>query len=49
MGLHSDTELYRAVIDFQKFVAGAVVNLRRDVKKIYCERPVASGCSEIGT
>lgn len=40
MGLHSDTELYRAVIDFQKFVAGAVVNLRRDVKKVYGERLV---------
>jgi len=40
MGLHSDTDLYRAVIDFQKFVAGAVVNLRRDVKKVYGERLV---------
>jgi hypothetical protein len=40
MGLHSDTELYRTVIDFQKFVARAVVNLRRDVKKIYGERLV---------
>jgi len=40
MGLHSDTELYRTVIDFQNFVAGAVVNLRRDVKKIYGERLV---------
>jgi hypothetical protein len=40
MGLHSDTELYRTVIDFQKFVAARVVNLRRDVKKIYGERLV---------
>ena len=40
MSLHSDTELYRAVIDFQKFVAGAVIHLRRDVKQMYGERLV---------
>lgn len=40
MGLHSDTELYRTVIDFQKFVADAVINLRQDVKKLYGERLV---------
>ncbi|HZF19460.1 MAG TPA: hypothetical protein VE008_07115 [Burkholderiales bacterium] len=40
MGLHSDTELYRAVIDFQKFVASTVIHLRRDVKQMYGERLV---------
>src|SRR5882672_11932065 len=40
MGLHSDTELYRAVIDFQKFVASTVIHLRRDVQQMYGERLV---------
>jgi hypothetical protein len=32
VGLHSDTDLYRAVTDLARFVAGAVASLRRDVK-----------------
>lgn len=32
MTLHSETQIYRAVIDLQRFVMGAAVNMRRDVK-----------------
>jgi hypothetical protein len=33
--LHSDTDLYRAVSDLSKFIARAVLHLRRDLKPTY--------------
>lgn len=32
MGLHSDTDIYRAVVELAKFVARAVQDMRRDMK-----------------
>ena len=34
MALHSDTEIYRAVVELQRFVLGAAANFRRDVKPL---------------
>jgi len=34
MALHSETDIYRAVIDLQRFVVRAAVNLQRDVKPL---------------
>jgi hypothetical protein len=40
MALHSDTEIYRAVVDLQRFAVRAAVNMRRDVKPILGARLV---------
>jgi hypothetical protein len=32
MGLHSDTDIYRAVADLGKFIARATSNFRRDIE-----------------
>lgn len=40
MALHSETDLYRAVVDLQTFVARAVIHLPRDVKNLYGQRLV---------
>ena len=40
MTLHSDTDLYRAIVDFQRFVARRAPHLPRDVKRLYGERLV---------
>lgn len=34
MALHSETEIYRAVVDLQRFAMRAAVNMRRDVKPL---------------
>src|SRR5688572_27973172 len=34
MAIHSETDIYRAVIDLQRFVLGAAANFRRDVKPL---------------
>jgi len=40
MSLHSDTDLYRAIAEFQKFVARRCVHLPRGVKGLFGERLV---------
>ena len=40
MAMHSDTDLYRAIAEFQKFVARRAPHLPRDVKRLYGERLV---------
>jgi len=40
MALHSDTDLYRAIAEFQKFVARRAPHLPRDLKRLYGERLV---------
>ena len=40
MALHSDTDLYRSIAEFQKFVARRAVHLPRGVKQLFGERLV---------
>jgi len=40
MALHNTTDLYHAIVDFQRFVARRAPHLPRDVKKLYGERLV---------
>ena len=49
MALHSDTDLYRAIVDFQRFVARRAPHLPRDVKRLIRRRTVHAALARIST